>query len=1161
MPALAWAQPLPSPEEGAPLAIRHSWSDYDAHVQNWAALQSREGVVFVANTEGVLEYDGEMWRLHALPDTARSMVRSLAEGPDGRVYLGGVGIVGRLVPDSTDGLAFQSLMNAVPDAHREFGDVWTTFSTPRGVVFQSPGHLFLWDGREMQAWEAETSFHKAFQVGEDVVVREEGVGLRRLGADGLRTIPGGAAFADRKVFALLPHPEGFLAAVRDEGLVLIRRGIPEPLAGPSSAYLQQHRPYAGTRLPNPYGSGELYAFATFGGGVLVTDARGQALRVYREDVGLEPDDFVVGMQTDAQGGLWLALLNGLVRVEPFGRTTQFGDAQGLQGQGYAAFRHEGTLYVATSSGVQRLVPGSLGVPDDGRPAYSRFEPVSGDLGQAWSMLEIGEDLLTGANTGVYHTQNGAREEIAGVEGEVFAMEQAPWDDGLVLIGTKEGLHTLRRTSAGWAYGGKVSGTEGEVRSIALDADAVWVGLLDGGVAHVRAAAGGSVEARTHRGDLDGVTVVTQAASGEILASTAEGVWQVSADGGAVRLQPVQGLDDLAGAFSVQARESGGVWVIQGGTLRGGRLDGGAFVEEERLQFGWTQIGRVTEDEGGVLWLLTDDGVLRYDPRVEAPEAPFPAFVRRVADGRRETLYGGALPLARTSRDPVLVLPYAENDVRFEFAAAAYAHPRHTEFQTWLVGQQDEWSPWGRETIADYTNLSEGTYTFRVRARDARGRLSEEGVFVLRVLPPWYRTAWAYAAYLLGGLGLLWGIVALQVRKHRRKLAAQHVRHVRVSRLNGRLQEINARLRRADRLKDDLLANTSHELRTPLTAILGYAELLLEESDDEMRPLAEGVWRGGNRLLSTVNALLDMYKLQSGSFTLHPEPADALALTRETVGLLRPLAEEKGVALTVLPADRPLPVRVDVSAFERILPNLVGNAIKFTDEGSVVVLLDADERELRLTVRDTGTGIDTEFLPHLFEPFEQASRGHGRSHEGTGLGLAIVRHFVELAGGAIEVESEVGEGSTFRVRLPICGEASPAPSHPDAHGPVAFGAAEVLAVTTSGPLAGVLRRLVEPHGYVRASGSILRAVREARRRPYDLVVVQGGAGAEDMRRVAALRRVPGYEHLPIIRAGGPPASEADLDARGFTHQIATLDDEAVLSGLLQGLLLKVEAVAD
>jgi signal transduction histidine kinase len=217
-------------------------------------------------------------------------------------------------------------------------------------------------------------------------------------------------------------------------------------------------------------------------------------------------------------------------------------------------------------------------------------------------------------------------------------------------------------------------------------------------------------------------------------------------------------------------------------------------------------------------------------------------------------------------------------------------------------------------------------------------------------------------------------------------------------------------------KSAFLASMSHEIRTPLTAILGFAELLGEEVDAEHRDLTEAIENGGRRLLTTLNSVLDLAALDAGREALRPEPLDVVATVGETVGLLRALAEGRGLALRV-EADGPVPATLDVGALDRVVTNLVGNAVKFTEAGGVTVEVRADAADVVLRVVDTGVGIPEAFLPDLFAEFRQASEGHGRSHEGSGLGLALTQRLVALMGGTIGVESAVGVGTAFTVTLP------------------------------------------------------------------------------------------------------------------------------------------------
>ncbi len=223
-----------------------------------------------------------------------------------------------------------------------------------------------------------------------------------------------------------------------------------------------------------------------------------------------------------------------------------------------------------------------------------------------------------------------------------------------------------------------------------------------------------------------------------------------------------------------------------------------------------------------------------------------------------------------------------------------------------------------------------------------------------------------------------------------------------------------------RTKSAFLASMSHEIRTPLTAVLGFAEILRDEVPDEQRDLVEAIEAGGARLLSTLNSVLDLARLDANRETLRPTDIDLVGHVGQGVHLLGALAARKGLDLRFAPAVAALPAHLDTGALDRILTNLVGNAIKFTDVGGVTVTLVPDPlgRAATLAVSDTGIGMSTGFLPEMFNEFRQESEGEARSHEGTGLGLAITKQLVDLMGGTTTVESALGVGTTFTVVLPL-----------------------------------------------------------------------------------------------------------------------------------------------
>ena len=243
-----------------------------------------------------------------------------------------------------------------------------------------------------------------------------------------------------------------------------------------------------------------------------------------------------------------------------------------------------------------------------------------------------------------------------------------------------------------------------------------------------------------------------------------------------------------------------------------------------------------------------------------------------------------------------------------------------------------------------------------------------------------------------------------------------------------------------RMKSNFLANMSHEIRTPLTGIIGSAQVLTNELAGDHLEMVEIIERAGVRLLGTINSVLDMARIEAGE--LHPlaEPLGLASEVADAVSVLDRLAKGKGLSLTVAELTPGVWAAADPGFLHRILNNLIGNAIKFTNEGGVTVEIDAEGETAVLRVRDTGVGISDGFLPQLFDDFKQESTGIQRAYEGTGLGLAITQKLVALMEGQIDVESVKNVGSTFTVRLPrystpppAVRRAAPSVSKPDEAG--------------------------------------------------------------------------------------------------------------------------------
>ena len=253
-------------------------------------------------------------------------------------------------------------------------------------------------------------------------------------------------------------------------------------------------------------------------------------------------------------------------------------------------------------------------------------------------------------------------------------------------------------------------------------------------------------------------------------------------------------------------------------------------------------------------------------------------------------------------------------------------------------------------------------------------------------------------------------------------AAQSALAIQNARLFHEIEDKGRQLEVASRHKSQFLANMSHELRTPLNAILGYTELILDniygEAPEKMRAVLERVQTNGKHLLGLINDVLDLSKIEAGQLTLSLSDYSLAELVQGVYVAVEPLAAQKNLALTTKIA-KGLPVgHGDERRLAQVLLNLVGNAIKFTDNGEVAIEASHSDGSFRVAVRDSGPGIAAADQAKIFEEFQQVDNTPTRQKGGTGLGLAISKRIVEMHGGRILVDSELGKGSTFTIRLPV-----------------------------------------------------------------------------------------------------------------------------------------------
>jgi signal transduction histidine kinase/ligand-binding sensor domain-containing protein len=770
-------------EAGYPTIVNHTPNEYGGGTQNWAITQDERGVMFVGNNSGLLEYDGQTWRLHTVPN--RTPVRSLATDEEGRIYAGAVGELGYFAPDPQGWMSYHSLIDYLPEEHQDFADVWLIHYLDDKVYFNIGSALLVWkpDAEEFTVVESTTAFHVSFLAGGHLYVRAFGTGLHVMDPDDtLRLLPGGAQFADEPVYSVLPFPGKpgtLLITTRTEGLFTFDGTAFAPFATAADAFLRENPVY----FPGTLLSDDTILLGTISGGAIIIDHTGRVLERYNQQAGISGDAITYTFQ-DRSGLVWLATNSGLSVVD-YRSPLRFLD----QRNQYADLssdivRHNGDLVVSGNAGVYRLAAGR-----------STFQKLDNFDGQAFQLLSVGDDLLVATINGVFAAEENrlvpvrrsvARDYVA------YVLTPSRLDADQVIVGTANGLASLRRSTTGWSDEGLIAEIPGQKTSIVeMGEREFWVGTQGAGLYRVQQAADGGAASGRRYGAAEGLQpgAPTVFETGDRLYVKSpdslyvydEGRDAFYSDPSDALIAGFYRLTDQKRSATIGQDRDGSMWIrTEDAMTRGVRQADGAFAWATgpfRRIAAEGVVGTPYQDARGITWFTTiSTGILAYntnaaEARAEREALPsFPVLIRRVEAGADSTLFFG-----NADQTPATRLAYADNSLRFTYAAAYYEAKGGHRFRTTLEGLEDGWAAWSELPVREYVNLPPGEYTFQVKAQSPAGVESMPAVYAFTILPPWWRTPGAYLGYLLLAGALVYGAARLQ----RQRLARQEAKRARI----------------------------------------------------------------------------------------------------------------------------------------------------------------------------------------------------------------------------------------------------------------------------------------------------------------------------------------------------------------------------------------------
>ena len=370
----------------------------------------------------------------------------------------------------------------------------------------------------------------------------------------------------------------------------------------------------------------------------------------------------------------------------------------------------------------------------------------------------------------------------------------------------------------------------------------------------------------------------------------------------------------------------------------------------------------------------------------------------------------------------LIVPYINNDLRFDFVGLHFGEPEKNKYKYILENYDRNWIDAGTQRNAAYTNLEPGEYIFRVTASNRDGIWNKKAASIKIIInPPWWRTNLAYIIYFLTIISLLYFIWRMQLKRMK-------IKH------DYEMSNLEAeKLHELDEIKAHFFTNISHEFRTPLTLILGPSKQILEQTTDKkIKEQADVIHRSAKKLNRLANQLLDISRIESGKMKLKTSYLNLVTIINDIVSSFQSFAERKNISLKLCSDEKEIFLYLDKDKIDKIFCNILSNALKFTPEHGCVnvevnslsppsVGLEVGQNRLNsnyveISITDTGIGIPNEQLNKIFDRFYQVDHKLSKEYEGTGVGLSLTKELIELHKGKISVESEEGKGSVFKVYL-------------------------------------------------------------------------------------------------------------------------------------------------
>lgn len=761
---------------GLPDVINYYKGTYNAGLQNWDIKQDKNGIIYIANNEGLLSFDGRYWKLYPLPN--KTIVRSIEIGADNRIYVGGQDELGFYAPSINGKLEYNSLTQLIPDDDKSFGDVWDIVSFKKDIFFRTASKIFKITNEAVSVYNAPGEWlfmgvcnGRLFsQDTKDGILTYENKVWAQLST--VNKLP-----ANDPITAILPlQKDGIIITTLKSGLFTLADKVFSKINSAASSIFEKERIYSAITI-----NADWIALATNNGGIYITDTKGNLIQSFSKNEGVQNNN-VLSIFLDKQSNLWLGLNNGIDCIA-YNSAIKHITPHLQDGSGYAAIVHKNFLYTGTSAGLF-----SVPLQQNTDISFSKglFSPVSNSSGQVWGLSEINGKLLMGHHEGAFHINENTARRISATPGFWnFTSMSSVYPSARTVAGNYKGLTFLNYNNEAFSVAENIPAFNESSRFVALDKyNNIWVSHPYHGVYRIMAAKDGryTTQLYTSKNGLPStLNNHVYKIKNEVVVATEKGIFLYNQTKDI--FEPAEYYQKILGSQSLRyLREDteGNIWFIHEKNLGVADMSG---KKPEIIYL--PELNNKTLSGFEFIYPLNANNIfvggekgffhINYEKyKKNMPALQVQIRTVRIVDEKDSLLFGGYFSEVNEKQIQVKEkIPSIKNNwktIHFEYSSPMFGQQTNLEYSYNLKGFDDNWAAWSNKSEKEYTNLPHGTYTFQIKVRNNLGNESAPVAYRFKILPPWYLTKLAYFIYFLLHCLALYLVVKWQRNKFKNQRA-------------------------------------------------------------------------------------------------------------------------------------------------------------------------------------------------------------------------------------------------------------------------------------------------------------------------------------------------------------------------------------------------------